>query len=142
MKKQAGFTLVELVVALGIIGILLSIAVPLYGSYIERANRRQVMGDLENAAQTLEKYRSVRFTYTGATATTTGTIPPQSPANGTAKYNIAFSGTPTSSYTLFATKVGGTEVFGINSEGKKCYKKAASVTSCNFGTDPKWEDAD
>ena len=35
--KQAGFTLVEMMIAVGIVGILASVAIPMYGDYITRA---------------------------------------------------------------------------------------------------------
>ena len=38
MKKN-GFSLVELMVAVGIVGILAAIAIPSYSAYVKRANR-------------------------------------------------------------------------------------------------------
>ncbi|MEM6987609.1 MAG: prepilin-type N-terminal cleavage/methylation domain-containing protein [Pseudomonadota bacterium] len=54
--KQRGFTLIELMIVIAIIGILASIAVPSYRDYVRKANMAEVIAIVEAQATKLQVY--------------------------------------------------------------------------------------
>ena len=91
LDRSRGFTLIELLVAIAVVAILLSVAVAGYGFAAAKARRAAAKGCLTEAAQSLERYYTLHFTYVGAGL-------PACSADVTAYYTVAFaSGEPTAS---------------------------------------------
>lgn len=107
IHKQAGFTLIELIITVAIIAIISAIAFPLYQTQVEQTRRTTAKSDLLELTQWMERRYSNGFDYRDG-----GNNPAlpfnQSPQNGTAFYNISFSGNVTrDTYTLQAVPTGG-----------------------------------
>ena len=56
MKDQKGFTLIELMIVIAIIGILAAIAIPQFSAYRKRSYNAASQADLRNAATAQEAY--------------------------------------------------------------------------------------
>ncbi len=54
MKAQKGFTLIELMIVIAIIGILAAIAIPQYQNYIARSQVTRVMGETSSVKTAIE----------------------------------------------------------------------------------------
>lgn len=67
MKSEGGFTLVELLVVIIIIGILAAIAIPMYLNQRTKGWQASDKSDLRNAAIAMESYYTDNATYVGAT---------------------------------------------------------------------------
>ena len=65
MKMQRGFTLIEIMIAVGIIGILLAVAVPMYSTYIARGKVTDAHARLTTARIQMEQYYQDNRTYAG-----------------------------------------------------------------------------
>lgn len=66
MTSTRGFTLIELMITVAIVGILAAIAYPSYQNYILRSHRSEGMALLSEAAARMERYYAQNSTYATA----------------------------------------------------------------------------
>jgi type IV pilus assembly protein PilE len=101
MKKN-GFSLIELMIAVGIVGILAIIAIPSYTAYIKRANRTDATRTMSSIAQALERCYSQNFTYAGCPILVAN---PAASPQGYYSITIGVVAGPPQTYTLTAVPV-------------------------------------
>jgi type IV pilus assembly protein PilE len=101
MRRQAGFTLIELMVTVAIVAIVAALAVASYDFAMVKARRSAATGCLAGAAQAMERHYTLHFTYVGASA-------PSCSGDVTDHYAVGFAGGgPTATtYTLQAVPQG------------------------------------
>ena len=73
-QGQKGFTLIELMIVIAIIGILAAIAIPNFISYRQRSYDTAAQSDLKNLMTSQEAYYVDSSTYMPITADTKGTV--------------------------------------------------------------------
>ena len=74
LRKNSGFTLVELLIVVAIIGILAAIAIPQFAAYRAKAYCSAAKSDLANLAIAQEAYFTDFTAYVGGSATAPATI--------------------------------------------------------------------
>lgn len=108
-RKPRGFTLIELMIAIAIIGILAAVAYPSFQDSIRKSRRSDAWSLLQNAALAQEKYRTSNASYASAVTSLSGACPTSGSCTSPSGYYTLSIETPTATgFTLVATAAAGT----------------------------------
>lgn len=136
-SRSGGFTLIELMIVVAVIGILAAIAYPSYEEHVRKARRADAQTALLELAQFMERHYTANGKYLTA-ANAAPTLPfSEAPKDGTGKYyDLSFSAAPTaSSYTLRAVPKGAMAndscgTLSLSNTGAKGQATGASLATC------------
>lgn len=134
--SQQGFTLVEVMIVVAIIGVLAAIAYPNYQQYVIKTKRTDMMSEMHNIASQIQSRKLVQGSYSNALVTGLGG---DFPKQGSALYTISFTPNPlTSEWRIIATPKVGSQMandgnLSVNFQNVKC---RGSVC----GTGNNWND--
>jgi type IV pilus assembly protein PilE len=104
-SRSRGFTLVELMVTVAIIGVLASIAWPSYNQSVMHSRRTDAVQTLSYYRQALERCYSQNFTYQNAAPTPCPAAPGAAVVSTDGYYNVTFAILATS-YLITAVPIG------------------------------------
>jgi type IV pilus assembly protein PilE len=136
--RMQGFTLIELMIVVAIVGILAAIAYPNYSDYIARGNRSEGIAQLNDVAARQERYFAQNNSYITSSADLAKlglTVSGSKVASTTGKYSLTVSKIANDGgYTLTATqrfgdsKCGNLTLDALGNRGRS--GSGMSVTDC------------
>jgi type IV pilus assembly protein PilE len=131
-KTTFGFTLIELMIAVAVVGILAAIAYPSYQNQVRKGRMSQAQADLLEVAQFMERCFASNNTYQNCASPINA-----SPRTGTAYYGIRLVTPARTQFTVTATpnSNGGQDeqvcgTLTINQQGVRTFSGSATAAQC------------
>lgn len=155
-RADTGFTLIEVMIVVAVIGVLAAVAIPSYQEHIARGRRVDAQTQLLAAQQWMERFYSEHYRYDQTSAATPVLVTDTTlwgsqsfrtsprPGEGTVAFNLTVSAVAVNTYTLTATRAGSMASdkcgnFTLTNTGRKSLDSfdtakystlAAAITAC------------
>lgn len=144
-KYADGFTLIEVMIAVVIIGIIAMVAIPSYQNQVDRTFRNDAASALLSFASAMERSFSLNSTYCdlGTTTAEVGcgdaredsgaptNFATTAPLDGAAVYDLAIQAVTSSTYTITATPIAGERM----ANDTRCYQFTLTSTGVRGNLD-------
>ncbi|MGP5437234.1 prepilin-type N-terminal cleavage/methylation domain-containing protein [Psychrobacter sp. 1176_08] len=91
LNKQQGFTLIEMMIVVAIIGILAAIAYPSYQRYVIKTKRTDMMSEMQNIASQIESRKLAQGSYSNISASVKTDFAIAYPRQGTQLYDVTIN---------------------------------------------------
>jgi len=131
-RPSQGFTLIEVMIVVGILGIIAAIAIPAYDAQKRRGYRADAISALTRAAQYQERWYSNNGTYSSTLASIGS---PSTTENGKYNLSLTFNAATPDEFTVTATATGGQlndtkcRTFSLDQAGRKTSTDSGGTAS-------------
>lgn len=113
--NHRGFTLVEVMIVVAIIGVLAAIAYPSYQQYVIKSKRTDMMSEMHNIAAQIESRKLAQGSYSAISAGVKTDFATAYPRQGTQVYDVTITDPLVAKWTITATPKTGSQ---MASDGK------------------------
>ncbi len=125
LTKQQGFTLIEMMIVVAIIGVLAAIAYPNYQRYVIKTKRTDMMSEMQNIASQIESRKLAQGNYGNISAKVKTDFAKPYPVQGQALYDLTITDPLVPEWTITATPKSGTRMSSdgpltLNYQNIKC----------------------
>lgn len=109
-NREGGFTLIELMIVVAIIGVLAAIAYPSYQQYVIKTKRTDMMSEMQNIASEIESRKLAQGSYSAISAGVKTDFATAYPRQGTQLYDVTITNPLVAKWTITAIPKTGSQM--------------------------------